>query len=117
MEVPTPSQCDGPPRVDYDASRAALAEIRRLFATSRSYDGWQDTLSELTDLSARDGSFIAWMTSTPGSVEVARRSVGRASGSTLDETGASQTTSDRARVRSNMSQRYGPVWTELWDNS
>jgi hypothetical protein len=51
--------------VDYDASSSALDEIRR--ALGSSYQGWQDTLSESTDLSARDGSCITWRTSTPDS--------------------------------------------------
>jgi hypothetical protein len=96
-------------RVDYDASREALPRIRRaLYTSSSSYDGWQGTLSESTDLSARDGSFIAWATSTPDSVVVARRSVGTALCSTLNEIGESRTTSVRARVRTNLSQQYGP---------
>jgi hypothetical protein len=39
-------------RVDYTAAAAALPVIRS--ALSRSYVGWQDTLSESTDLSARE---------------------------------------------------------------
>ena len=50
-------------RVDYTATADALAEIRR--ALRSGYQGWQDTLSESNDLSARDGSFVAWSTSTP----------------------------------------------------
>jgi hypothetical protein len=42
-------------RVDYDASLDAIDEIRRVLGRSP-YQGWQDTLSESTDLSARDGS-------------------------------------------------------------
>ena len=104
-------------RVDYDATREALPQIRRaLCSTSSPYDGWQDTLSESTDLSARDGSFIAWATSTPDPVAVARQSVGMASCSTLNETGESRTTSERARVRTNMSQRFGSM-DQLRDNS
>ncbi len=56
----------GEPRsayVDYDASGLALHEIQRELRSP--YQGWQDTLSESTDLSARDGSCIAWRTSTP----------------------------------------------------
>lgn len=102
-------------RVDYDASRDVLVGIRRVLRSSTtasilSYDGWQDTLSESNDLSARDGSFITWSTSTHPRVlptDVARRNVGRASCSTLNELGQRRTTSDRARVRSNMSQQYG----------
>ena len=104
-------------RVDYDATREALPQIRRaLRSTTSPFDGWQDTLSESTDLSARDGSFIAWTTSTPDSVAVARQTVGMASCSTLDETGESRTTSERARVRTNMSQRFGSL-NQLRDSS
>lgn len=102
-------------QVDYAASADALGEIRR--ALRFPYQGWQDTLSESTDLSARDGSFIAWRTSTPDSVAVARRNVGYASCSTLNEIGVRRTTSDRARRQTNMSRRYGPPWTYLRDNS
>lgn len=103
-------------RVDYEASREALPEIRRLLGSSP-YDGWQDTRSESNDRSARDGSFVTWTMSTPDSVAVARRNVGGASCSTLNETGSRQTTSDRAWTRTNTSQRYGPSWTYLRDNS
>ena len=51
-------------RVDYDASVSALPAIRRALAPS-SYTGWQDTLSESNDLSAREGSCLTWWTSTP----------------------------------------------------
>jgi hypothetical protein len=102
-------------QVDYAASADALGEIRR--ALRFPYQGWQDTLSESTDLSARDGSFIAWKTSTPDSVAVARRNVGYASCSTLNETGERRTTSDRARPHTNMSRRSGPRWTYLRDKS
>jgi hypothetical protein len=102
-------------RVDYDASRDALREIRRCLHSS--YHGWQDTLSESTDLCARDGSCVTWRTSTPGSMRVARRIVGTASCATRNETGASQTTFERARVRTDRFGRYGPLRTDLRDNS
>ena len=101
-------------QVDYAASTDALRAIRR--ALRFPYDGWQDTLSESTDLSARDGFFVAWPMSTPDSVAVARRNVG-ASCPTLNETGIRRTTSDRARRQTNMSRRYGPQWTYLRDTS
>ena len=101
-------------RVDYDAAIDARAEIRRVLGSP--YLGWQDTLSESTDRSARDGSFIAWSMSTPDSVAVARRIVGTASCSTLNETGYRQTTSERARVRTNTST-YGPPRSYLRDSS
>ncbi|HEX5062769.1 MAG TPA: hypothetical protein VFV99_25525 [Kofleriaceae bacterium] len=69
--------------VDYAASTDALIEIRRVLGSS--YHGWQDTLSESNDLSARDGSFIAWTTSTSDSVAMARRNVGTVSCSTLND--------------------------------
>ena len=103
-------------RVDYDAAGAALPDIRRALCSS-SYLGWQDTLSESNDLSARDGSFVAWKTSTPVSRQVARRNVGTASCATLNETGARRTTSERARVRTDRSTRYVPQRTYLRDNS
>ena len=93
-------------RVDYPAARHALGEIRRVVRTP--YLGWQDTLSESTDLSARDGSFVAWRTSTPDSVAVARRNVGTAPCPTLNETSTRWTKSERARSRTNMSSRYVP---------
>jgi hypothetical protein len=102
-------------QVDYAASADALGEIRR--ALRFPYEGWQDTLSESTDLSARDGSFVAWWTSTPDSVAVARRNVGKALCSTLNETGVGRTTPERARRQTNMSRRYGPRWTYLRDTS
>ena len=80
--------------------------------------GWQDTLSESNDLCARDGSFVAWLTSTPDDcVAVARRSVGTASCATLNETGLRQTTSDRARLRTDTSRTHATTWTYLRDNS
>jgi hypothetical protein len=104
-------------QVDYHAVRDALPEICRLFRSSP-YQGWQDTLSESTDRSARDGSFVAWSMSTPDSVVVARRNVGLASCTTPHETGARrQTTAERARVRTNMSRRYGPIGAYLRDTS
>jgi len=112
-------------QVDYAASVDALREIRRLLrsSTSSSYDGWQDTLSESTGRSARDGSSFAWMTPTPGTREllpraaVARRNAGTARCSTRDETGFGQTTSERATMRTGMSPRYGPTRAYLRDNS
>jgi hypothetical protein len=102
-------------KVDYAASADALGDIRRAFRFS--YEGWQDTLSESNDLSARDGYFVAWRTSTPDSVAVARRNVGDASCATLNETGERWTTSDRTRRQATLSPRYGPKWTYLRDNS
>jgi hypothetical protein len=104
-------------RVDYAASRRALDSIRRAVGVRNSSKGWQDTLSESTDLSAHDGSFVVWWTSTPDLVRVARRNVGTASCATLNEPGGNQTTSDRARMRTVRSRRYGPSWTYLRDNS
>jgi len=91
-------------QVDYIAAADALLAIRR--ALSNPYCGWQDTLTESTDLSAREGSFLAWSTSTPDPVAVARRTVGMARGPTLDETGLGQTTPDRAPTRTNMAHKY-----------
>lgn len=102
-------------RVDYVSSARALDEIRRSLRTA--YQGWQDTLSESTDLSARDGTCVTWRMSIPGSVRVARRTVGTASCATRDETGLRQTTLERARMRTGTSQRYGPPWTYLRDKS
>jgi hypothetical protein len=118
-------------RVDYDASADALSEIRRVFRSP--YQGWQDTLSESTDLSARDGTCIAWWTSTPNSrepqpaerfaggaprfVAVARRTAGTASCSTRNEPGVRQTTSDRACLRTGMSSTYGSPGAYLRDIS
>jgi hypothetical protein len=90
-------------RVDYDAATHALPQIRRALSW---YHGWQDTLSESTDLCARDGSSVAWRTSTPDCDRVARRTAGTASRSTRNEPDASQTTSDRARVRTGLFFKY-----------
>jgi hypothetical protein len=102
-------------RVDYDAAADALTEIRR--ALGPSYSGWQDTLSESTDLSARDGSFIAWSTSTPGSGLVARRIVGTAPCPILNETGYRQTTSGRVRWRTNLSRAATIIGRDFRDSS
>jgi hypothetical protein len=76
--------------VDYTLARRALPEIKRALSS-----GWQDTQSESTDLFARDGTFIAWGTSTPDQVAVARRTVGTAPHPTLNELGFCRTTSER----------------------
>ena len=101
-------------RVDYDASGDALDEVRRVLRSM--YWGWQDTLSESTDLSARDSSLVVRWMSTPAS-RVARRNVGTASCATLNETGARRTTSERARVRTDRSSNYVRPWTYLRDTS
>lgn len=106
-------------RVDYQASNDALDAIRRALSTS--YRGWQDTLSESTGLSARDGSLVAWSMPTPASdplgsvVAVARRNVGTAACSTLNETGSRRATSERTRWRTNISPKYELSY--FWDNS
>jgi hypothetical protein len=102
--------------VDYLASSDALGAIRRAVTTS-SYQGWQDTLSESTGLSARDGSYIAWATSTPDSVVVARRNAGMAACSTRNETGFRRTTSERMRWRTRRSNESATFVAGLWDNS
>lgn len=102
-------------RVDYTASATALDAIRR--ALSVSYQGWQDTLSESTGLSARDGLDVAWWTPTPDAVVVARRNAGTAACSTRNETGSRRTTSDRTRSRTSMSTRYDSLRSYYWDNS
>ena len=100
--------------VDYATAAAALPAIRR--ALSISPNGWQDTRSESTGLSAReDLVFTRWMP-TPDSVAVARRTAGTASCSTLDETSLGWTTPARARMRTSLSTRYGSP-PHLWDNS
>ncbi len=99
--------------VDYLAAQNALGEIRR--ALGSTYLGWQDTLSESTGLSARDGLFVAWWTPTPDVVAVARQNVGMAACATLHETGSRRTTAERARWRTNMSP-YDPR-LHLRDNS
>jgi hypothetical protein len=93
--------------VDYVASANALHTIKA--ALSIPYSGWQDTLSESTDLSAREGSSLTPWTSTPDAVEVARRTVGMAPYPTLDETGFHQTTPDRVGMRTNSSSTYDLV--------
>jgi hypothetical protein len=94
-------------RVDYAAATDALPAIRRALALPAFYlEGWQDTLSESTGLSAREGSSLAWWAPTPDPVAVARRSVGMAPFPTLDETGLRQTTPERVRRRTNMAHKY-----------
>ena len=103
--------------VDYDATRTALEQIAGLLERSDPYQGWQGTPSESTDRSAREGSFLAWSTSTPGSARVARRIVGTATSPILNEPGVCQTTSGRARWRTDMSLKKRPTWlVPLWDN-
>jgi transposase len=102
-------------RVDYAAATAALAEIQR--ALRPSYSGWQDTLSESTDLSARDGSFVTWQTSTSDFGWMARRIVGTVACPTLNEFGIRQTTSERARWRTNMSRLCDLYRSQIRDNS
>jgi hypothetical protein len=104
-------------RVDYAAAADALPAIRRALSIPSVYlVGWQDTLSESTGLSAREGFSLVWWTSTPDPVAVARRTVGMAPCPTLDETGFRQTTPDRARTRTNMAHNYDLV-SYLWDKS
>jgi hypothetical protein len=108
--VVTPEDESSSAVVDYDATCTALAQIRQLLHRSDPYQGWQGTPSESTDLSAREGFFLAWSTSTPDSVAVARRIVGMAAGPILNEPGICQTTSERARWRTGTSPRNGPTW-------
>lgn len=103
-------------RVDYVASTKALGAIHRAVTTS-SYPGWQDTLSESTGLSARDGSYIAWKMPTPDSIVVARRSAGMAARSTRNETGLGQTTSERMRWRTGRSNESAACVADFRDNS
>lgn len=91
-------------RVDHAAAAAALPAIR--LALSISSPGWQDTLSESIDLSAREVDYLPWRTSSSDSVVMARRTVGLASSTTLDEIGYRRTTPDRARLRTNLSHSY-----------
>jgi hypothetical protein len=104
-------------RVDYAAAADALPAIRRALSLPSSYfEGWQDTQSESTGLSAREGFSLVGWTSTPDSVAVARRTVGMAPCPTLDETGSRQTTPDRAQMRTNMAHKYDFL-SYLRDNS
>ncbi|MGE3766564.1 MAG: zinc ribbon domain-containing protein [Kofleriaceae bacterium] len=86
--------------VSYDLAARSLPAIRKALSSS----GWQDTPSESTDLFARDGSFVAWGTSTPGQTAAARRTVGMAPRPTLNELGPGRTTSGRARSRTDISR-------------
>ena len=103
-------------QVDYAAASNALPAIRRALSNPSFYLGWQDTLFESNDLSAREGSYLTWWTSTPDLVAVARRTVGTASCPTLDETGLRQTTPERARMRTNMAHN-DDLASSLRDNS
>jgi hypothetical protein len=107
--------------VDYDATRAARASIAGVLHRPNPSQGWQGTPSESTDLSAREGSCLRWLTSTPDTasrtIAVARRTLGTAAGPILDEPGIHQTTSERVRWRTERSPRAGPSWLgSLWDN-
>ena len=111
------AECGDPSsaRVDYTAAADALTEIRRVLNSS--YSGWQDTLSESTDLCARDGSFITWRTSTPDSSLVARRIVGTVACPILNETGLSP---DHVRAGATANQpvpTHIPGCCDLWDSS
>jgi Putative transposase DNA-binding domain len=103
--------------VDYDATSTALAQITQLLHRTDPYQGWQGAPSESTDLSAREGSFLACSTSTPDSVAVARRIVGTAAGPILNEPGMLP---DHVRAGSTANRhapRNGPTWlVSLRDN-
>lgn len=100
-------------RVDYAAAGRARAEIHKLLDPH--CFGWQDTRSESNDLFVREDYFLAWRTSTPVELPVARRTVGTAAGPTRDEAGFRQTTSERARWRTDLAHTSPPG--ELWDSS
>jgi len=101
--------------VDFAASRASLFQVKTrtiLYDTlDFALEGRQDALSESNAHSARDGWSAAEKGPTPDitlrSGGVARRIVGMAPRATPNETGLrGQTTSERSRLRTNMS-RYG----------
>jgi hypothetical protein len=108
--------------VDFDASRALLSDppTRTLLGDTRrfTYQGWQGILSESNAHSARDGFFVADPGRTPDQVVVARRIAGTALYPTPDETGLRcQTTSERTRTRTSMSNNGGAKAPPLWDIS
>jgi hypothetical protein len=89
-------------QVDYAAAAKALPAIQHtLSIPSSPFGGWQDTLSESTDLFAREALHLTSRMSTPAPVAVARRTLGMAPCPTLDETGSGQTTPERASTRTN----------------
>jgi len=100
--------------VDYGAAGCVLGDIQRLLRPPCL--GWQDTRSESTDLFAREGSCLAWRTSTPEETPVARRTVGTAAGPTRNEPGFRQTTSERTRWRTDLAHDSSPSGG-LWDSS
>ncbi|HEY0988642.1 MAG TPA: hypothetical protein VGD80_16365, partial [Kofleriaceae bacterium] len=102
--------------VDYAAAHVLPAIRRALSIPCSPFRGWQDTLSESTGLSAREGSCLAWWTPTPDPVAVARRTVGMAPRPTPDETGLRQTTPERGWTRTNMAHKDDLV-SSLRDNS
>lgn len=102
-EPGTPSSA----HVDYLAASQDLPAIRRALANP--YSGWQDTLSESTDLSAREGPCLTWRTSTPRSCRGGSANRWQAPRPTLDETGVRQTTPDRTRTRTSMFRNYDLV--------
>jgi hypothetical protein len=101
-------------RVDYRATDRTRAEIQRLLRPCCL--GWQDTRSESTDLFAREASCPAWRTSTPENTPVARRTAGTAAGPNRNESGSRQTTSERARWRTDLTHDSSPLG-DLWDSS
>jgi len=109
-------------RVDFDASRGLLSNLttRTVLGDTRrfTYQGWQDILSESNAHSARDGFFVADPGRTPDQIVVARRIAGTAPYPTPNETGVKrQTTSERAWMRTSMSNNGGLRVPPSWDIS
>ncbi len=108
--------------VDEELARGLLYDVRTRTALRNtiqvSVKGRQDVLSESNVHSARDGSFVAEKGPTPDWFVVARRSVGMAPRPTPNETGTrGQTTSERARMRTNLFTYRVEHSTQLRDSS
>jgi len=97
-------------RVLYDALPNKTIDYRVLMNHGR-----QDARSESTAYTARDGWFVVEPERTPGLMVVAaRRIVGTASRPTPDELSTCWTTTERPRMRTNLS--FG-ARAPLWDSS
>ena len=113
--------CSESATVDFDASRASLADLptRTILGDTRrfTYQGWQDILSESNAHSARDGFSVVDPGRTPDQIVVARRTVGTAPYPTPNETGSRRTTSERVWTRTNMSNNGSSKWLPIRDIS
>jgi hypothetical protein len=108
-------------RVDVDASRASLDDRRTWTILDDTLDsrsrGRQDAPSESNALSSHGGFSAAERGRTPDAIVVARRTVGMAPRPTPHEPGFRQTTTERTRMRTNLTNKAGPESLSLRDSS